>query len=168
MTVYMVRNCYGHVKIGYTDRDPNIRIRPLQTAYPHDLEFLRILDGDRRLEAYLHDRFSDQHLGREWFEFCEEMLTEGMDDWDDFDEGGGSTRMLCSRYAEAGLSKADAAKLIRVIGRDRIKKAFGVQDRVLQHHAAQGLLPAAWYDGLCRLAGADLPRSLFTFKDVAA
>jgi hypothetical protein len=48
--------------------------------------------------------------------------------------------------------------------RQAVMDRFGVKPRVIQHHLANGKLPAEWYAGLCELAGHDLPRYLFTFK----
>jgi len=57
-----------------------------------------------------------------------------------------------------------ASDIIAAVGRDRIKAEFNLQDRVLQHYAAKGTLPASWFDTLERLAGQPLPRRLFSFK----
>jgi hypothetical protein len=50
------------------------------------------------------------------------------------------------------------------VGRERLRAEFGVGDRVLQIHAASGVLPAAWFDALERLTGQALPRHIFSFK----
>lgn len=59
-----------------------------------------------------------------------------------------------------------ASDIIATVGRDKIKAEFGVKDRVLQVYAATGILPAAWFDAMERLAGETLPRRLFSFKGV--
>ena len=58
-----------------------------------------------------------------------------------------------------------ASDIIEHIGRPRIKRAYAVADRVLQIYAKENKLPAAWFDGLEKMAGQSLPRQLFTFKD---
>lgn len=57
-----------------------------------------------------------------------------------------------------------ASDIITAVGRERLKAEFGVKDRVLQIHAANGVLPAAWFDAMERLTGQALPRHLFSFK----
>ena len=53
------------------------------------------------------------------------------------------------------------------IGRAQIMAAFEVGPRVLQHHAALGVLPSTWFAGMEALAGEPLPRQLFSFKAIA-
>ena len=60
-----------------------------------------------------------------------------------------------------------AHDIVETVGRERIKDAFKVKDRVIAHHLQHGTLPAIWYDALCKMAGQDLPRTLFTFKGAA-
>jgi hypothetical protein len=51
--------------------------------------------------------------------------------------------------------------------RQAVMDRFGVKPRVIQHHLANGKLPAEWYAGLCDLTGQDgLPVSLFNFKGI--
>jgi len=59
-----------------------------------------------------------------------------------------------------------ASDIIEAVGRNRIKAAYGVADRVLQLYIKNNSLPAAWYDGLERMSGRSLPRRLFTFKPI--
>lgn len=54
--------------------------------------------------------------------------------------------------------------IIDLIGADRVKAAVGVEDRRIRQARLDDTLPASWYDALERLAGRDLPRSLFSFK----
>ncbi|MGH7134622.1 MAG: GIY-YIG nuclease family protein [Pirellulales bacterium] len=43
------------------------RLASLQTACPHPLKLLAKVEGGRTLEASLHARLADFHLGGEWF-----------------------------------------------------------------------------------------------------
>jgi hypothetical protein len=52
------------VKIGRS-RDPERRLRKLQTGSPSILRLLVVLDGDH--EETLHKRFQAEHIQREWF-----------------------------------------------------------------------------------------------------
>jgi hypothetical protein len=61
-----------------------------------------------------------------------------------------------------------AQDIVDAVGRDAIRIRFGVKDRVIRSHVAEGQLPASWFAAMCEMTGQDLPRSLFTFKGVAA
>jgi hypothetical protein len=55
-------------------------------------------------------------------------------------------------------------EIINGLGRDQIVAALGVAPRRVDRARSQDALPASWYDGLCQLAGRDLPRHVFSFK----
>jgi hypothetical protein len=77
MPVYFIRQgLTGPVKIGVAG-DVVKRLRQLQTNQPITLHILRVLDGDRSLEAALHEKFSLQRLSGEWFNFSDDMLKSG-------------------------------------------------------------------------------------------
>ena len=59
-----------------------------------------------------------------------------------------------------------ASELIDEIGRPRIMRAFGVGARALQIYAQKNSLPTSWFDGMEKMAKRDLPRHMFSFKDV--
>lgn len=56
------------------------------------------------------------------------------------------------------------ASIIADIGKDRIASALGVDTVRVSRAQYEAKLPAVWYDAICKLHGADLPRELFTFK----
>jgi hypothetical protein len=60
-----------------------------------------------------------------------------------------------------------AHDIIEAAGRNALKTALGVQDRVIQHHLSTGRLPASWFDLLERMTGQTLPRHVFSFKGVS-
>ena len=58
-----------------------------------------------------------------------------------------------------------AHDIIDAVGREAVMERFNVKMRVIQHHLANGRLPAEWYAGLCDMTGqVSLPLSLFNFK----
>lgn len=58
-----------------------------------------------------------------------------------------------------------AHDIIERAGREAVMERFKVKTRVIQHHLANGRLPAEWYAGLCDMTGqVSLPLSLFNFK----
>ena len=71
MAVYFIRAASGPIKIGKSS-EPFKRFEALQTASFEDLTLLGIAhDLD---EAELHQRFSQHHLSREWFNPAPEIL----------------------------------------------------------------------------------------------
>lgn len=60
-----------------------------------------------------------------------------------------------------------AHDIIERAGREAVMDRFNVKVRVIQHHLANGRLPADWYAGLCELTGQDkLPLHIFSFKGI--
>lgn len=59
----------GHVKIGVTDRDVNVRLQGIQTSAPGKLILLGTLPGNRHEEQNLHRRFAEFRVRPrgEWF-----------------------------------------------------------------------------------------------------
>lgn len=73
--VYFVRLApEGPVKIGQTS-DLARRIATLQTTTAEELVVLRTIAGGVHSERWLHQHFTSQHIAREWFHFCPNMLT---------------------------------------------------------------------------------------------
>lgn len=71
----------GTVKIGFSRKYPTARQRNLQTANPHELQLLALVQGTRRDEQKYHERFSAFRIRGEWFrddpsvrEYFAEML----------------------------------------------------------------------------------------------
>jgi hypothetical protein len=61
------------VKIGYSAHLSH-RLRALRTASPVEPHIHLILDGDKRLEVELRQRFSADHVRREWFRLSPEIV----------------------------------------------------------------------------------------------
>jgi hypothetical protein len=75
MPVYLLRaGETDKAKIGYA-KDVSDRIRSLQSAHWERLMLLRTWDGGTATEAWLHGRFSDYRIARDWFVFDPAMLT---------------------------------------------------------------------------------------------
>jgi hypothetical protein len=72
--VYFVEDRGGRVKIGYSS-DPLSRIMALQTAHATRLSVIRLIDGGRPTEKWLHGRFAHLRVKGEWFDFNEDMMT---------------------------------------------------------------------------------------------
>ena len=74
--VYIIQSLdSGYVKIGYS-HDVHGRVRSLENASGTALVVLRMIDGGRPVEKWMHKRFS--HLRRrigEWFDFHADMLS---------------------------------------------------------------------------------------------
>lgn len=63
-------------------------------------------------------------------------------------------------------SMENGKKLIKSMGGyARVAKALGLQIRMIKRGAAEGF-PALWFDALEKLAGQELPRHMFKFKEL--
>lgn len=72
--VYFVQDRRGYVKIGYAV-DPTRRLAGLQTANSGNLSIIRVVDGGKPTERWLHRRFAHCRGRGEWFDFDPAMLT---------------------------------------------------------------------------------------------
>jgi hypothetical protein len=61
------------VKIGFSAREPTLRIESLQTACPMPLVPLGAIRGTVRDERLLHARFREHHLRGEWYALTPHM-----------------------------------------------------------------------------------------------
>jgi hypothetical protein len=55
-------------KIGYS-RNPNTRLSGVQTGNPNELNLEYVIDGNKKDEANLHEKFKDYRIRGEWFEY---------------------------------------------------------------------------------------------------
>ena len=68
--IYFIRekgNSKSLIKIGYTD-NVDQRLMQIQANSPVELEILAIIEGDKNLEAELHNSFAKYRVRGEWFE----------------------------------------------------------------------------------------------------
>lgn len=63
-----------HVKIGWSTL-PERRIARLQTGLPQKLTVLRLIDGPRWGEKWLHNQYAKRRISGEWFHFDDGMLS---------------------------------------------------------------------------------------------
>lgn len=59
------------------------------------------------------------------------------------------------------------AEILAFIGRHRVMAAWGLSKRRIDEWLQFNCIPSLYYDGLERMAGRPLPRSLFSFKEPA-
>ena len=63
------------IKIGFTDRTVDDRVKELQTGNPRELELEALIEeGDLQTENRIHNRFSDLRKIGEWFHFREPLV----------------------------------------------------------------------------------------------
>lgn len=63
----------GLVKIGFTDRPVEDRLRELQTASPHRLKLVASFAGTINQESQLHEAFDHLRAVGEWFRIDDEL-----------------------------------------------------------------------------------------------
>jgi hypothetical protein len=66
--VYFIQADGGAVKIGFTAKSAEGRLRSLQTGTPGSLRLLGWIKASESFERHLHARFWGWHLRGEWFE----------------------------------------------------------------------------------------------------
>lgn len=73
MAVYFARaEATTFVKIGYA-ANVDRRILHLQAGCPYRLKVVRVVEGDRLLEAAYHTLFADHRIDRDWFYWADAM-----------------------------------------------------------------------------------------------
>jgi hypothetical protein len=72
--IYFIR-CGDAIKIGYSDCNPQGRLKTMQTGNPVKLELLAVTDGSETDEVAYHAHFVDLHIHGEWFR-CEPKLLD--------------------------------------------------------------------------------------------
>lgn len=70
--IYFISNGES-VKIGFS-KDPEKRLKNLQTANPVELKLLYFEKGNSNIESRLHKLFSKDRIQGEWFNFSDEIL----------------------------------------------------------------------------------------------
>lgn len=74
MAVYCIQaGDRAKVKIGTAD-DPAARLRELQCAHFDELRIIRIIEGGRPVERWLHRHFAPYRIRGEWFRLVDDML----------------------------------------------------------------------------------------------
>jgi hypothetical protein len=65
--VYFIQGvCGGAIKIGRS-KDPEMRLKTLQTGYPDTLHILLLIPGSAKIELQIHEELEQYRLNGEWF-----------------------------------------------------------------------------------------------------
>ena len=64
--IYVISDGMGHIKVGKS-RDPESRLRALQTGHANELRLIFCIDMPDWEEAFFHDLLSEDHIRGEWF-----------------------------------------------------------------------------------------------------
>lgn len=70
--IYYISNG-KNIKIGFS-KNPNNRVRQLQTASDEKLTILAIENGDKKKESERHFLFKNEHINGEWYSPSENLL----------------------------------------------------------------------------------------------
>lgn len=73
MPVYFAK-VNNTVKIGHS-HDPKKRMSILLNAHSVHVELIRVIPGNRKTEKWLHNYYREKRITREWFNFCDSMLS---------------------------------------------------------------------------------------------
>jgi hypothetical protein len=71
---YIACTATERLKIGYTQGEPEVRLKQLQTGSAADLRLMACHPGTLETERQIHEKFSSQRLRGEWFEMSEDLL----------------------------------------------------------------------------------------------
>lgn len=74
MIYYIACTATERLKIGYTQGEPEVRLKQLQTGSAADLRLMACHSGTLDDERQLHTKFASQRLRGEWFEMSEDLL----------------------------------------------------------------------------------------------
>jgi hypothetical protein len=76
--VYLIANESGQVKIGYSAKSPEARLKSMQTGNHEKLTLVWVIAGDDNDERILHNVFKDKRVKGEWFSTanCENYFTK--------------------------------------------------------------------------------------------
>lgn len=71
---YILSGETGRIKIGFTNSDPNKRLKALQTGSPTKLGIIAWHPGTMETEQRLHQQFHADRLHGEWFDFSDDLI----------------------------------------------------------------------------------------------
>ncbi len=71
---YILSGETGRIKIGYTNGDPNKRLKTLQTGSPTKLSIIAWHPGTIGTEQRLHEQFDADRVHGEWFDFSDDLI----------------------------------------------------------------------------------------------
>jgi len=67
MIYFAINEEYNFCKVGYTSRDPKIRVKEIQRFLPFDLTLVRQHEGSLCNEGLLHSKFINHRVKNEWY-----------------------------------------------------------------------------------------------------
>ena len=77
----------GRIKIGFSEKHPEGRLKDFQTGNPNKLILLGYIEGTPQDESNLHQEFSQERIRNEWFKSSprvkvriKELLEESLED----------------------------------------------------------------------------------------
>jgi hypothetical protein len=73
--IYFIAAGNNAIKIGFTSRDPYIRMNALQVSYYEEFILLGVMLGNKRFETKLHREFKHLRIRGEWFRPTGELLS---------------------------------------------------------------------------------------------
>jgi len=71
--IYFIKAESGHVKIGFTESNIEQRMISLRLANPLELTVLKVIEGDRRQERIIQEKFAQKRVRGEWFLLDQEL-----------------------------------------------------------------------------------------------
>lgn len=74
MIYYIACTATNRLKIGYTNGEPEVRLKQLQTGSAADLLLMACHDGGLDDERHIHAMFAHQRIRGEWFEMSEDLF----------------------------------------------------------------------------------------------
>jgi len=67
MIYFIQQDINGPIKIGYTENNPESRLKALQTGNSNTLTLLGYIDGEEQQEKMIHRFFNGYRINGEWF-----------------------------------------------------------------------------------------------------
>lgn len=74
MIYYIACTATQRLKIGYTQGEPEVRLKQLQTGSAANLRLICCHEGSLDDERRIHSRFAEQRMRGEWFEMSEDLF----------------------------------------------------------------------------------------------
>ena len=71
--IYFITQENKYVKIGYSELDPQKRLCALQIGNPISLSIYKVVEGNKKLEGEIHERFLSLNGKGEWFYFAKDL-----------------------------------------------------------------------------------------------
>ena len=86
--IFSNRSIPGLIKIGYTDRDPSVRVSEQHSGlpFPHDLEYEILVENAYNVEQKIHKKLIEYNESKEWFKmdaedavsYIKEIVSDGI------------------------------------------------------------------------------------------